>query len=97
MLAAATRCAAQAGAGLAAAPGQEEAVGLAGQEEGLSGQSGGPARGLQQPLETSVDALALARRLMPTARLPTIEHNLPVIQGERYMLDAVALFLLVSE
>ncbi|OQU78906.1 hypothetical protein SORBI_3008G069901 [Sorghum bicolor] len=57
--------------GIAAAPGD------------LATAPGGLVDGLPQPaVENAQDALALARELLPTAPLPTNEHDLPVVQVE---------------
>jgi hypothetical protein len=44
----------------------------------------GPTDAMPSPPEKNTIDAALARSLMPTAPIPATEHNLPVIQMERY-------------
>lgn len=51
--------------------------------------------GMEQPaVEAPIDAVALARSLLPTAPLPAIEYNIPVLEVERCIFHTY-LFLLV--
>jgi hypothetical protein len=43
-------------------------------------------------VEAPMDALAIARSLLPTPRLPAIEYNLPVLQVQRYIFHAYLFF-----
>jgi hypothetical protein len=53
--------------------------------------------GLPQPaVEAPFDVVALARALLPTVPHPAIEYNLPVLQVERYILDALDLLFFTS-
>jgi len=47
--------------------------------------------GLQLAVEASIDALALARSLLPTAPHPARECNIPVLQVQRYILHPLDL------
>jgi len=47
--------------------------------------------GLQPAVEASIDALALARSLLPTAPHPARECNIPVLQVQRYILHPLDL------
>jgi hypothetical protein len=77
--------------GLAAAPGA-----LATAPGGLAAQARA-AGGLPQPaVEAPFDVVALARALLPTVPHPAIEYNLPVLQVERYILDALDLLFFTS-
>ena len=61
--------------------------------EGVDAVAEGPAKGLDEPTEGMSTALALARSLLPTAPLPTVECNLPVLEVQRYIcLYAFCLF-----
>ena len=43
-------------------------------------------------LASQVDAVALAKSLLPTVGVPAIEYNLPILEVYRYKLDALVLF-----
>ena len=61
--------------------------------EGVDAAAEGPAKGLDKPAEGMSTALALARSLLPTAPLPAVECNLPVLEVQRYIcLYAFCLF-----
>ena len=52
--------------------------------DGQASQAGAT-DGLQPAVEASIDALALARSLLPTAPHPARECNIPVLQVQRYI------------
>ena len=53
----------------------------------------GPANGVPLPaVEGPSDFVALARTMMPIVPIPAIEHNLPVLEVQRYILEALAFF-----
>jgi len=59
--------------------------------DGQASQAGAT-DGLQPAVEASIDALALARSLLPTAPHPARECNIPVLQVQRYILHPLDLF-----
>jgi len=71
---------------LAAAPAglPDQAGALAAAPDGQASQAGAT-DGLQPAVEASIDALALARSLLPTAPHPARECNIPVLQVQRYI------------
>jgi hypothetical protein len=74
-------------------PNQAGALGAA--PDGQAAQAGA-ADGLQPAVEASIDALALARSLLPTAPHPAKECNIPVLQVQRYILHPLDLFFSTS-
>ena len=86
----ATSALAARGHGLAAAPGGLGAPpgAMATPPGGLDAQAAATDGHVQPAVEAPTDAsaLALARTLLPTAPLPAIEYNLPVLEVQRYWL-----------
>ena len=77
---------------LAAAPAglPDQAGALAAAPDGQASQAGAT-DGLQPAVEASIDALALARSLLPTAPHPARECNIHVLQVQRYILHPLDL------
>ena len=78
---------------LAAAPAglPDQAGALGAAPDGQAAQAGAT-DGLQLAVEASIDALALARSLLPTAPHPARECNIHVLQVQRYILHPLDLF-----
>ena len=74
---------------------------LAGAADG-GPQSGDDARqvadGGPQPDDDArqVDAVALAKSLLPTVGVPANEYNLPILEVDRYILDALVLLFFLN-
>ena len=61
--------------------------------EGMDATAEGPTKGLDETVEGMSTALALARSMLPTAPLPAVECNLPVLEVQMYIcLHAFCLF-----
>ena len=76
----------QAAEALAASALATRGHGLAATPGGLDAQAAAADGHVQPTVEAPTDAsaLALARTLLPTAPLPAIEYNLPVLEVQRY-------------
>ena len=86
------------GALAAASPGALASVSpgaLAAAPDGQASQAGAT-NDLQPAVEASIDALALARSLLPTAPHPARECNIPVLQVQRYILHPLDLLFFFS-
>lgn len=75
----------QAAAALAASGLAARADGLAAPAEGLAAPADGQVSpAVEAPPDAMSSAVALARTLLPTAPLPAVEYNLPVLEVQRY-------------
>ena len=79
-----------AGASVALDEAAPDALAVAPDDLGTLAADGGP-----QPAgddARQVDAVALAKSLLPTVGVLAIEYNLPILEVDRYKLDALVLF-----
>jgi hypothetical protein len=64
--------------------------------DGLPAQAGAT-DGMEQPaMKPPIDVVARARSLLHNVPLPVIEYNIPVVQVERYIFDALDLLFLTN-